>query len=66
MSYNPIGTIKINVGQIWVSSFEIIQNNVTVFNGVAAHDNNLDAYGLYDTVSQTLFTNSKASIVGEE
>jgi len=66
LSYNPIGTIKINVGQIWVSSFEIVQNNATVFNGVAAHDSNLDAYGLYDTVSQTLFTNSNASIVGEE
>ena len=57
--------VAVNVCGWWVQSVQMRDNGVTVFDGHAAYDSVLDKYGIYDSVSQTLYTNNDLTIVGE-
>lgn len=57
-------SIKVDVGSWWLKEFEIWDGETKVFDGVAAHNSNGEI-GLYDYVSQKMYTNSNIDIVYE-
>lgn len=56
--------IYVNVGKIWLKSFEIWKGQTKVFDGTAAYDSN-GHIGLYDSVSNELLYNSSLSMAYE-
>ena len=56
--------IYVNVGKIWLKSFEIWKGQTKVFDGKAAYDS-AGNIGLYDSVSNELLYNSNLSMVYE-
>lgn len=58
--------IHVDVGAIKVQSLEIKNGGVVVFDGQAAYDPNTQKYGLYDSVTQTLYTNDDIVMTGDE
>lgn len=57
-------TLKVDVASWWVKQIEIWDGETKVFDGVAAHNSNGEI-GLYDYVSQKMYTNSNLDIVYE-
>lgn len=63
-SVNESVPIYVNVGKIWLKSFEIWKGQTKVFDGVAAYDENGNI-GLYDSVSKELVYNSNLQMAYE-
>lgn len=57
-------SIKVDVGSWWLKEFEIWDGETKVFDGVAAHNSNGEI-GLYDRISQKMYTNRNIDIVYE-
>ena len=55
-TYN--GTIHIEVGSFRFKSIEIYKGNTLVFDGNAAYDENNGNIGIYDSITDTLYTNN--------
>lgn len=55
--------IKIDMGIVWIKELKLWDNNTLIFDGVAAELGG--EYGLYDLVTDTLFTDPTLNIVGE-
>lgn len=53
-------TIKVDCGSWWLKSLEINEGQNVLFNGVAAYDENGNI-GLFDSITQTMFTPSLAN-----
>ena len=58
--------IHVDVGAIAVSEVEIKNGGVVVFNGKAAYDPDTQKYGLYDSITQMLYTNDNIVLTGDE
>ena len=58
--------IHVDVGAIKLQSLEIKNGGVVVFDGQAAYDPYYQKYGLFDSVTQTLYTNDNIVLTGDE
>lgn len=61
-TYNHNCSIRVDVGGQKVKSLQIKNSGVVVFDAFAALDNSNNVIGLYDTVSDTMFTNSSLNL----
>lgn len=61
-SINQSCTIRVDVNGQKVKSLQIKKNGVVVFDAFAALDNSNNIVGLYDTVSDTMFTNNSLNL----
>ena len=56
-------TIKVDIGSWWLQSLEIWDGETKVFDGHAAVENNV--IGLYDSITESMFTNSAYTLTYE-
>lgn len=61
-TYNHNCSIRVDVGGQKVKSLQIKNGGVVVFDAFAALDNSNNVIGLYDTVSDTMFTNNSLNL----
>lgn len=61
-TYNHNCSIRVDVGGQKVKSLQIKNGGIVVFDAFAALDNSDDVIGLFDTVSDTMFTNSSLNL----
>lgn len=61
-TYNHNCSIRVDVGGQKVKSLQIKNGGIVVFDAFAALDNSNNIIGLFDTVSDTMFTNSSLSL----
>lgn len=61
-TYNHNCTIRVDVGGQKVKSLQIKNGGVIVFDAFAVLDNSNNVVGLYDTVSDTMFTNTALTL----
>lgn len=61
-TYNHNCSIRVDVGGQKVKSLQIKNGGVVVFDAFAALDNSSNVVGLYDTVSDTMFTNNSLNL----
>ena len=61
-TYNHNCSIRVDVGGQKVKSLQIKNGGVVVFDAFAALDNSDNVIGLFDTVSDTMFTNSSLNL----
>lgn len=60
--YNHNCSIRVDVGGQKVKSLQIKNGGIVVFDAFAALDNSNNVIGLFDTVSDTMFTNSSLNL----
>ena len=61
-TYNHNCSIRVDVGGQKVKSLQIKNGGIVVFDAFAALDNSNNVIGLFDTVSDTMFTNSSLNL----
>ena len=61
-TYNHNCSIRVDVGGQKVKSLQIKNGGIVVFDAFAALDNSNNVIGLFDTVSNTMFTNSSLNL----
>ena len=61
-TYNHNCSIRVDVGGQKVKSLQIKNGGIVVFDAFAALDNSDNVIGLFDTVSNTMFTNSSLNL----
>ena len=61
-TYNHNCSIRVDVGGQKVKSLQIKNGGIVVFDAFAALDNSNNIIGLFDTVSDTMFTNSSLNL----
>ena len=61
-TYNHNCSIRVDVGGQKVKSLQIKNGGVVVFDAFAAFDNSSNVIGLYDTVSDMMFTNNSLNL----
>ena len=61
-TYNHNCSIRVDVGGQKVKSIQIKNGGIVVFDAFAALDNSDNVIGLFDTVSDTMFTNSSLNL----
>ena len=61
-TYNHNCSIRVDVGGQKVKSLQIKNGGIVVFDAFAALDNSDNVIGLFDTVSDTMFTNSSLNL----
>ena len=61
-TYNHNCSIRVDVGGQKVKSLQIKNGGIVVFDAFAALDNSNNVTGLFDTVSDTMFTNSSLNL----
>lgn len=64
-TYNHNCSIRVDVGGQKVKSLQIKNGGIVVFDAFAALDNSNNIIGLFDTVSDTMFTNSSLNLTYE-
>ena len=61
-TYNHNCSIRVDVGGQKVKSLQIKNGGIVVFDAFAALDNSNNVIGLFDTISDTMFTNSSLNL----
>ena len=57
-------TIRIDMSCNWIQELQIKIDGTTVWNGVACYDETNQEYGMFDLVSQTMFTSNNCTVIG--
>lgn len=61
---DPNATVRIDMSQNWMKTVQIKIDDVVVWDGVAAYDETNQEYGMFDLVSQSMFTSNNCTVIG--